>query len=101
MSNFVLARALTTGATVAALTAGILTVSVAAYAHGAGGPTGGGGPKGMTPMSTGKMTTPQTTNHNNYWRRLEFVGPGYVGPSYGCVYKRTAWGATRVCGDIY
>ena len=57
MSNFALARALTTGITVAALTTGILTVSVAAYAHGTGGQTGGGGPKGMATMTTGKMTT--------------------------------------------
>ena len=49
MSNFALARALTTGVTVAALTTGILTVSVTAYAHGTGGQTGGGGPKGMRP----------------------------------------------------
>jgi hypothetical protein len=101
MSKSVLARTLTTRITVAALTTGILTLSVAAYAHGTGGQTGGGGPKGMTTMSTGKMTTTQTMNHNNHWRRLDFVGPGYVGPSYGCVYKRTTWGATRVCGDIY
>ena len=102
MSNFALARALTTGVTVAAaLTTGILTVSVAAYAHGTGGQTGGGGPKGMATMTTGKMTTTQTMNHNNHWRRLEFVGPGDTSPSYGCVYKRTARGATRVCCDIY
>ena len=101
MSNFALARALTTGVTVAALTTGILTVSVAAYAHGTGGQTGGGGPKGMATMTTGKMTTTKTMDHNNRWRRLEFVGPGDVGSSCGCVYKRTAWGATRVCGDIY
>jgi len=101
MSNFALARALTTGVTVAALTTGIVTVSVAAYAHGTGGQTGGGGPKGMATMTTGKMTTTKTMDHNNRWRRLEFVGPGDVGSSYGCVYKRTAWGATRVCGDIY
>jgi hypothetical protein len=55
----------------------------------------------MATMTTGKMTTTKTMDHNNRWRRLEFVGPGDVGSSYGCVYKRTAWGATRVCGDIY
>jgi hypothetical protein len=66
-----------------------------------GSQTGGGGPKGMATMTTGKMTTTKTMDHNNRWRRLEFVGPGDVGSSYGCVYKRTAWGATRVCGDIY
>ena len=73
MSNFALARALTTGVTVAALTTGILTVSVAAYAHGTGGQTGGGGPKGMATMTTGKMTTTKTMDHNNRWRRLELA----------------------------
>jgi len=61
MSNFALARALTTGVTVAALTTGIVTVSVAACAHGTGGQTGGGGPKGMATMTTGKMTTTKTS----------------------------------------
>jgi hypothetical protein len=95
MSNFALARALTTGVTVAALTTGILTVSVAAYAHGVGGPTGGG-VKGPT-VTANKITT---TNHN-YWRRLELIDPSYTGPTYGCFYRHTAGGLRRVCGDIY
>jgi hypothetical protein len=100
MSNFVLTRALTTGATVAALTAGILAISVTAYAHGSGGP-GGGGPKGMTTGTTGKMMTTNSMNHTSHWRRFDFVGPSYVDPSYGCVYKHTARGTARVCGQVY
>ena len=100
MSNFVLTRALTTDATVAALTAGILAISVTAYAHGSGGP-GGGGPKGMTMGTPGKMMTTNSMNHTNHWRRYDFVGPGYVDPSYTCVYKHTARGTARVCGEVY
>ena len=76
MSNFALARALTTGVTVAALTTGILTVSVAAYAHGTGGQTGGGGPKGMATMTTGKMTTTQTMNHQQPLAPARVCRPG-------------------------
>jgi hypothetical protein len=99
MSNLVLARTLTTGATAAALAAGILTISVAAYAHGVGGQTGGG-VKGLTTTTATKVTTTKTMDHN-YWRRLELIDPGYTGPTYGCFYRRTAGGLSRVCGDIY
>jgi hypothetical protein len=99
MSNFALARALTTGVTVAALTTGILTVSVAAYAHGTGGQTGGGGPKGMATMTRavgvhqdhGSATTGGGGSNSS---------AGYAGSSYGCLQARPG-GATRVCGDIY
>ena len=40
MSNFAFARTLTTGVTVAALATGILTISVAAFAHGVGNKRG-------------------------------------------------------------
>lgn len=100
MSNFALTRALTTGVTVAALTTGILMVSVAAYAHGVGSQTGGGGVKGVPTITANKVTTTKSMDHN-YWRRLELIDPGYTGPTYGCFYRRTAGGLTRVCGDIY
>ena len=99
MSNFALARALTTGVTVAALTTGILTVSVAAYAHGVGSQMGGGSGKGMTTITANKVTTTKSMDHN-HWRRLDLIDPGYSGTSYGCFYKRTTRGVTRVCGDL-
>ena len=99
MSNFVFARTLTTGATVAALATGILTISVAAYAHGVGNQTGGGGMKGVPTITANKVTTTKSMDHS-YWRRLQLIDPGYTGPTYSCFYRRTAGGLSRVCGDI-
>jgi hypothetical protein len=76
MSNFTFAYALTTGATVAALTTGILTISIAAYAHGVGNQTGGGGVKGVPTITTSKITTTKSMDHN-HWRH-QLIDPGYV-----------------------
>jgi len=99
MSNFVFARTLTTGATVAALATGILTISVAAYAHGVGNQTGGGGMKGVPTITANKVTTTKSMDHS-YWRRLQLIDAGYTGPTYSCFYRHTPGGLSRVCGDI-
>jgi hypothetical protein len=90
MSNFILARPLTTVIVTTVLTTGI---SVSAYAHGMGNHTGGGG----TPMAA--VTTTKTVDHH-HWRYLDFVGPGYTGQSYGCFYKHTGRGLVRICPDL-
>jgi hypothetical protein len=100
MSNFAVAHTLTSGVTVAALAAGILTISVAAYAHGVGSQTGGGGMKAVPTTTANKVTTTKSMDHN-YWRHLQLIDPGYTGPTYNCFYRRTAGGLTRICSDIY
>ena len=94
MSNFAFARTLTTGATVAALATGILTISVAAYAHGVGNQTGGGGMKGVPTITANKVTTTKSMDHS-YWRRLQLIDPGYTGPTYSCFYRHTPGGLSR------